>query len=191
MQIVRQQHGSTFIKERIFLFGGVTNGATSSVISLQVDEGEWQKEPDLPFAVMYPEVACVEADGSCPFLLNTDTNQLISMENNVWITKASMPGNQCRSATMISLNGKLLVAGGSTPCLAWYSPDTDTWVTGTAPSLKHDFGALVSHGQSVYLLGGHMVDHVEEYKIDEESWSTCALRLPKLLFNLYALALDI
>ena len=196
LQNARYSHGSLFIRERIFLLGGLSeaHNRLSSVISLHPSEGEsWQVERDLPFQTKFPGVACAEVnDTITPFLINTQTQELISldMETNEWSRKTAIPV-KCFGARMIAVNDNtLLVAGGNDRCFARYSPDTDTWVTGAAPSLRHFFGALVSRGQSVYLLGGFDEDRVEEYNLDSESWCECEWRVPTKLRYLHALDLD-
>ena len=197
----RMRHGSAFIQHRIFLFGGYVNKSeSSSVVSLDPDEGEWRQEPDMPFTVKHPEIACAEINGSIkPFLLNTfsttNGNQLIQMEigNNQWIKKRSMPGVLCLGVSMIAIHDRLIVTK------TWannrlnhnrYSINDDTWVFGRDQNLTHRFGAMVSHRQSVFVIGGY-TDRVEEYNEENDSWSYCDWRLPQWLNMFHALVLDL
>ena len=93
--------------------------------------------------------------------------------------------------SMTAVQGELFLAGGCDPTFLRYNPSSDTWTRGNPPILQHDNGALVYHGEKVYLLGGKEEDRVEEYNLDSETWSVCDFRIPKKLFSPYALALDI
>ena len=90
---------------------------------------------------------------------------------------------------MISLQGKLFAAGGYSKVFMQYNPSTDTWTTLNAPTLNHEFAALVHHGQKLYLLGGSEEDRVEEYDLDTKTWSMCDARLNKNIFNLHAFSI--
>ena len=67
-----------------------------------------------------------------------------------------------------------------------YNPSTDTWTTGNNPVLVHFFGALVHNNGRAYLIGGGGTDTIEEYNMDDDSWSVCDIKVPRVLSNLYA-----
>ena len=189
----RDEHASIFMKGRIFLFGGFAAGA-SSVISLDLDEGKWNQEPDMPIGVYHPVVACVD---SSIFLFDSDSTtfegtkgELLQLDlvNRTWSTKAQPPQQKYRGARMISVHGQLFICGGRHKVFAQYNPSTDTWTTGNAPTLEHYCGALVHHDQKLCLIGGENEDRVEEYDLDTKAWSVCDVILPKKLCNLYAFA---
>ena len=185
----RYGHGSIFMKGRIYLFGGYVSGSkSSSVISLDLDGGKWNQEPDIPITVRYLVVACVD---SSIFLFDScDSNQLLQLDmmTKTWSIKAKPPQQEYWAACMISVNGQLLICGGN-KAFGQYNPSTDTWTTGNAPTLPHSYGALVHHDQKVYLIGGGNEDHVEEYDLDTKAWSVCDVKLPKKLRNLHAFAI--
>ena len=180
------------MKGRIFVFGG---GATSmsksaSVHSLVLDGNNWTKEANLPIEVFYPEVASVE---NSIFLLDVYTNKLLhlDMKTKCWSYRKNVPGPLCDGARMVVSHNQILVAGGNGKTAAQYDPKTDTWCTLTSPTLEHDCGALVGLENKLYLIGGLNEDRIEEYNIDTGTWSVSNMRMPKKLFDLHALALDI
>ena len=191
----REEHGSIFMRGRIFLFGGFMPGIgflgdrSSSVISLDLDGEKWNQEPAIPMKVRFPEVACVE---SSIYLLDSwDSKQLLQLDmmTKTWSTKAKPPQQEYSGPRMISVEGQLLISGGASMAFAQYNPSTDTWTTGKAPALQHNYGALVHHNQKVYLIGGHNEDRVEEYDLGTKAWSICDAKLPKKLSNLHAFAI--
>ena len=139
LKFARDSHGSIFAHGIIFVFGG----STTSVHSLALDGGEWTEEPDLPFAVTYPEVASVD---NSIFLLDVNTNQLLKMDakTKTWSHQTKLPGDGCWGARMISAQDKLFVSGGKNKVCARYDFKTDTWCSLNSPTLMHDFGALVA-----------------------------------------------
>ena len=185
----RDRHGSIFMKGRIYLFGGKVSGSQSStVISLDLDGGKWNQEPDIPIAVGWLEVACMV---SSIFLFDIVSKQLLQLDmmTKAWSTKAKPPQQDYKGACMTSVNGQLLICGSYGKTFAQYNPSTDIWATGNGPTLAHYFGALVHHDQKVYLIGGYQEDHVEEYDLNAKAWSVCDVKLPKKVENLYAFAI--
>ena len=90
---LRCYHASTFMKGKIYLFGGYVSGSqSSSVISLEIEGGKWNQEPDIPLTVAHAEVACVD---SSIFLLDGYQNikQLFKLDmlTKTWISKAEPP----------------------------------------------------------------------------------------------------
>ena len=188
--LVQYFHGSIYFGGMIFVFGGWISGVlSSSVQSLHLDGGEWNVEPNLPHAVGFPAVACVD---SRIFLLDIDTGKLLHLDVNmkVWSHKQNLPGGSCNRARMIAVDDNLLVAGGLHKTFARYNPSTDTWTTGNRPALEHDLGGLVYTNGKVYLIGGQNEDRVQEYSLDNMSWAVCSIKVPKKVGNLYAFALD-
>ena len=185
----RHCHGSIFACGKIYIFGGYRSGIQSSdVLSLELEGGQWNQEPDVPVSrVHLPEVACMD---SSIFLLIVYycPHQLLHLDLNTktWSTKAYLP-QQCNvGPRMIPVQGRLLVAGGRGKTFAQYNPTTDTWTTGNPPAIPHHLGALVCLDQKVYLIGGDKEDRVEEYDLNTKSWSVCDFRLPKKLKNLHS-----
>ena len=185
----RDCHGSICMKRRIFLFGGDALESRSSVISLDLEGGKWNQEPDMPISVVFPEVAYME----CSIFLfdSRDSNELLQLDmmTKSWSEKGKPPQQKYSGTCMISVRGQLLICGGFVKSIALYNPSTDTWTTGSAPTLQHHMGALVHHDHKVYLIGGEDEDRVEEYDLDTKAWSMCGAKLPKRLKNLYAFAI--
>ena len=191
LPVSRNRHGSILMKGRIFLFGGHVSGSapSTSVISLDLDGGKWNQEPDIPIAVRLLQVASVD---SSVFLFDSyDSKQLLQlgMMTKTWSTKAKPPHQMYEGVSMISVNGQLLVSGGNGKAFVQYNPSTDTWTTGNAPTLQHRYGALVHRDQKVYLIGGYSEDRAEEYDLNTKAWSICDAKFPKRLWNLYAFAI--
>ena len=160
LPVQRDMHGSIFLMGRIFLFGGLVSGLQSSnATSLDVNGGEWNKEPDIPITMRLPDVACLD---SSIFLLDSfDTSKLLQLNimTKTWSTKAKPPTKKNYwGARMILINGQLLISGSKHSVFAQYNPFTDTWTTGNVPTLQHYFGALVHHNQKLYLIGGEEDD---------------------------------
>ena len=188
LPVSRDSHGSIFACGKIYLFGGrVADVWDLSVLSLDLEGGKWNREPNIPdMGVRLPKVACVN---SSIFLLDLYTLHMLhqlDLRTKTWSRKATPPQWFSLESCMISVKDRLLVTGGRENIFAWYDPITDAWTTGTPPAIKHHLGAVVHHGQKVYLIGGKNEDRVEEYDLDTESWSVCSYRLPKKLWNLHA-----
>ena len=190
---VRFYHASTFLNGKIYLFGGFISGTgSSSVISLELEGGKWNQEPNIPITATFAEVAYV--DSSIFLLDGCYSQQLLRLDmlTKTWSTKTkpSQQPKQNFRARMISAQGQLFVAGGTNKVLACYNPSTDTWTRLNAPTLNHEFGALVHHGQKLYLIGGHREDGVEEYDLETKIWSICDVKLQKKTGNLHAFAIS-
>ena len=141
----------------------------------------------MPISVTWPEVACVD---SRIFLFDScKSMQLLQLDTitKTWRTEAKPPQQKYNGARMISVDGQLLICGGANKAFAQYTPSTDTWTTGNAPTLQHDLGALVHHDQKLYLIGGSGEDRVEEYDLGTKAWAICDARVPTKLYNLYAI----
>ena len=188
----RHGHASIFACGKIYLFGGSELNIRKvwddwDVLSLDLEGGKWNKEPKIPnLGVHLPKVACVKSN---IFLLNSTGQRLcqLDLRTKTWSTKATPPPQLSSiGPRMISVKDRLLVTGGRENICAWYDPTTDAWTTGNPPTIQHYLGALVHHGQKVYLIGGENEDRVEEYDLDTESWSVCSYRLPQKLRNLHA-----
>ena len=174
----RYMHASTFVKGKIYLFGGFVSGSkSSSVISLKIEGGKWNQEPDIPIEVVHAVVACVD---SIIFLLDAySTKQFLQLDvpTKTWSTKTKPPHQNMTGTRMISAHDQLFVTGGAYKVLAQYNPSTDIWTTLNTPTLDHRYGALVHHDQKLYLIGGHREDRVEEYDLGTKRWSMCGMRL--------------
>jgi N-acetylneuraminic acid mutarotase len=189
--IPRCGHASINVNRKILLFGGYVSGSWSaSVHSLELDGGEWITEPDLPDPVAGPAAAQINDN---TFLMEMYDNELFQQDEDskVWSRKAECPGSRCIGARMTAACGQLLVAGGNSENMfRCYTPETNTWTTGKAPSLRHAWGALLFLDDKLILFGGKDEDRAEEYDFISQSWSLCAFKVPKKLMNLHAVALD-
>ena len=186
----RHAHGSVHFGGKIFVLGGWISGKlSSSVQSLHLDGGKWTNEPNLPRAADCSAVACV---GSSIFLFDIDTGKLLHLDANmkVWSHRQNFPGASCKGVRMIAVDDNLLVAGGCNKTFARYNPSTDTWTTDNHPALVHELGGLVYNNGKVYLIGGKNEDRIEEYSLDNMSWTVCGIKAPNKFWNLYAFVLD-
>ena len=190
LQNARYHHASLFLHHKIFVFGGIVSnrGTSSSVQSLDLNGGEWKEEPDLLSRVGNPEMASME---TTIYMLDTDRDELLSLdaddERNTWVRKQKL-GVKCSGARMIAYCEDLLIAGGYYKLFVCYNPSKDTWSTVKAPTLVHRCGALVLHGEKLYLIGGEE-ERAEEYSFDTDSWSVSKIRAPTKQANLYAVSL--
>ena len=141
----RDCHGSISTRGKLYLFGGwVSESESSSVVSLELTEGKWNQEPDIPggMVVRLPELACVDCG---IFLLDVrNDGRLLHLDLNLhtWNSKTNPPQEIDIGTRMTSVKGQLFVTGGICRNVAWYNPTTDTWTTGNNPStLQHHLGA--------------------------------------------------
>ena len=187
----RDCHGSICVKGVLYVLGGyIQRYKSDSVDLMTVKDGVWKKGPNIPLAVSFPKVSNI---GDSVYLLDEDSKQLwhLDVDNKVWKQLASIPAEGgCIGVSMTSARGLLFVAG---KICAWYSPDSDTWCTGQQTLCKHRYGALAYHNDKLLLLGGSEyggTDEVEEYDIDEDTWSVCSYKMPKKLYCHHALVLN-
>ena len=164
------------------------------MLSLKRDGEKWDKEQDLPIPVRFPEVASVETS---TFLLDTwDSRLLLHLDTktNMWSKRAKMPLNLDSSGSlgvrMVAVKDHLLVGGGRFQKFLLYNLATDTWTTGNPPRLGHYHGALGYRDQRLYLIGGLDETGVEEYDMDNDSWSVCDWEVPYEKSTLHALMID-
>ena len=193
LKFARYAHGSIFMIGRIFVFGGYASNGCSlgSVHSLAVDGNEWAEEAELPNRVGHPEVVSIE---NSIFLLDVYGQKLLHMDINTktWSHRKHIPDSgHYAGAKMVAVRGQIVVAGGKSMIAAQYDPKTDAWCTLNSPTLKHHFGALVGLDKKLYLIAGQNEDRIEEYNVDTKAWSVCDMRVPKQLYHLHALSLDI
>ena len=178
---------------KVYIFGGFQSKQVSSgVQSLDLNVGEWKEEPELLSSVSHPTVASV---GNTIFMFDTDENDLMSLdidhEMKSWVSRQACDRlmSWCDKARMIAYGGELLIAGGYR-VFARYNTSTDTWSTGNPPPLVHKLGALVLHGEKLYLIGGQNEDRAEEYNFDTNSWSVSKFKVPTKEWNMFAVSLN-
>ena len=187
----RDRHGSICIKGVLYVLGGVVSGKwTDSVECLVLAENQWQTGHNLPQCVIYPKVAEIN---DRLYLLDPNTRKLYQLDavNKVWTERAPIP--RCDiSVSMTSVKGKLAVMGGQDRICALYDPTTDVWTEGQQPTYQHIFGSLVYHDDRL-LMGGaswYDTDAVEEYSLDDGTWSATDIKMPARLNRHYALVVD-
>ena len=191
----RHAHGSSCVKGFLLVLGGYVNGNESCAVDfLMIDEGEtWQKGPDLLIAVTYPKVSDIEKD---VYLLDEGTTQLLHLDvtKKVWSKRASLLAKgSCRGVSMTSAEGKLFVVGAQGRICSLYNPTTDTWTNSQQTLHRHLYGTLVYYNNKILLLGGCCVDgtdEVEEYNVEDGTWSVTAYKMPAKLCNHHGLVLD-
>ena len=184
-------HGSIFLKNLVFVFGGWVNPRYSGSVQYLDESGSWQVAPAIPQGVRFPEVVKTDDDGV--FLLDPwYRNELFRMdfETKLWVRKAALTGGLSEGARMTCVNGKLCVAGGVKNILAWYTPSTDTWAHGVKLQLRHYFGAVMHQNNTILVVGGEDQKKVESYDLDTGVWSVCNWEMPERLINLHGLMID-
>ena len=105
-----------------------------------------------------------------------------------WRLRRAWPGGRgsTAGARAVGLGHYLYVVGGESRLCERYSPSTDTWVQLTQPVGCHSLGAVVVWGNTLLLLGGDerrdgvwvIGDEVEQYNIQDDTWSVCDWKLP-------------
>ena len=196
----RHGHGSICVKGLLLVFAGRRWLNDSwyddcGVDFLMIDEGgSYQNGPDLHNDVHYPKVSNIDES---VYLLNEMTRELLHLDisNKIWTKRTSLPveGN-CPGVSMTSTKDKLCVAGGLKKICALYDPTADVWITMKQPVHVHRYGTLVYHSNKLLLLGGSWsdsTDEVEEYNVEDDTWSVCAYKMPVKLYNHHGLVLDL
>ena len=105
----------------------------------------------------------------------------------VWSQKTAMPG---RYFSIAYGNGNLYEAGGEMMSCWQYKCSNDSWTKLSSPALKHYYGTLIFHQNSLLLLGG-CCDDIEGYATEENLWVVAPYKLPKKLMLHYAFLMDI
>ena len=176
LPVRRHGHGSLFIKNCLFVFGGEVDGSETKSKSVEYldDKGSWHSAGDMPEGVWFMQIAATDDH---VFILDADdTNKLFMMniQTDVWSIRTSPPVNTS-GARMICINeDKLCVAGGVDNILAFYTPSTDTWELGPKPQLRHSFGAVVNHGNKIDILGGGQSGDqlkIETFDMEKKVWT--------------------
>ena len=198
MLVHRCGHGSICVKQTVYVFGG--NVPDSSKISGSVDlfpmNGcTWKEGPALPFKLKFPKVSQIN---NGVFLLDENSNQLLHLDvdNYKWSHRSPLPSNEpsVYGVSMTAARGRLYVAGGFYRMCAWYRPCTDTWCVVQGTHKKHIYGSLVYNKDKLVLLGGSFksnTEEIEEYNIEEGTWSLCSYKMPASLMGHCGLVLDL
>ena len=188
--VERFGHGSAFVKNILFIFGGEINDCLSSSVHYLDDSGSWQVGPNIPAACHYPEVVNI---GEEIFLMDTyRLNGLYKLKVSTmeWSNLAALPPwSKLTGARMIQVNDRLYLAGGYYNCsIAWYTPSTNTWRSNASPhQLQHHLGAMLHHDNTILFLGGWNQEKVESFDLDTGVWSVCDWEVPKQLEYLHCL----
>ena len=157
---LRLRHASVCIMQQLFIFGGDMSTRASvewstgvEYLNIEQEHGVWQPAPPMPSALAFPKIT------------NLDTNVYLMGDNNpvlylfdvikkVWSQKTEMPQNPERGFSIAAGNGSLFAAGGTMKACWKYIISTDSWAKLSSPALKHGYGALIFHQNSLLLLGG-------------------------------------
>ena len=189
----RYLHGSVCIKGVLYVLGGRIGGSSTNSVDCMVLGTEcWESGPNLPHAVGFPKVAQIN---DRLYLLDPHTRKLylLDVESGVWRERAPIPHCDIY-VSMVSVKGKLAVMGGRARICALYDPTTDVWTEGQQPRHVHYRGSLVYHDDRLLLMGGWWcgsgTDEVEEYSLDDGTWSTTDIKMPAGLRQHYGVVLD-
>ena len=200
MLTMRQCHGTICAKQVLYVLGGFVgiyredSKCTNSVDYMIMERGKWQKGPRLPFDVKFPKVSNLD---DRIYLLDQNTSQFLCLDidKEVWHTLAPLPGDgSCIGVSMTAARKQLFVAGGQNMFCSWYTSETNTWCNGQQPLREHRYAAFTYHHDKLVLLGGcnqvgSGTDEVEEYNIEEDKWSLCSYKMPRMLHLHYAAVL--
>ena len=197
MLTVRRGHGSICIKEILYVFGGFlgqNSKSSASVQSIVLKNSDWKNASEMPLAVKLPKVSSID---DIVYLLDAETSKkllCLNVDEGTWSELAPIPVKKdCCGVGITSTQGCLFVAGGRSSICAWYNPKSNTWCTGQQPLYQHKYGALAYH-KKLLLIGGSVFngsDDVEEYDIEEDKWSVCSYKMPRKIYNHYAVVLNI
>ena len=190
----RHKHGSVVVKNLLFIFGGFVGGIVlNSVHYMDLTEGSWQVAPNIPVGVLNPEITYAENN---IFLLDTYVNHKLfhmDISSKSWSLKSIMPDElkvDSMGARMIHVRDQLLITGGISGMLAWYTPATDTWARGAFSQFHHNRAAVIQHENTILVVGGQNQTKVESYNMDIGLWSECEWEMPKALVDLAIISLD-
>ena len=176
----RHAHGSAFVKNQLFIFGGEINGLLSKSVHYLDEGGSWQAGPDIPTACYLPQVVSMGEDDV--FLMDTfESNGLfkLNVTKKLWSNLASLPGDSSDyGARLIQVDDRLCLVGGDNCTLAWYTPSTDSWSRGAELLLRHTFPATMHHEDTILILGGEHEVRVEAYDMNTGEWSICDRVMP-------------
>ena len=165
----RRSHASVSIFQQLFIFGGNPEWSTSvEYLNIEQGHGVWRSAPPMPSVLKYPKVTNV---GTNVYLMG-DKNPvlyLFDVRKKVWRQKAEIPQDPGKGFSIAAGNGSLYAAGGEMKACWKYIISSDSWVKLSSPALKHGYGALIFHQNSLLLLGGQY-DHIEGYAIDGDIW---------------------
>ena len=157
------RHASVCICQEVTDFGGDSSCGDDPVwsksvdfLNIEQDHGEWQSAPPMPLALKYPRVTNI---GTSVYLMGETLRRpgvlyLFDATRKVWSQKTAMPVSPGRCFSIASGSGSLYVAGGHECNLAVYNFSTDSWTLLSSTKLNHYGGALLSHQNSLLLLGG-------------------------------------
>ena len=172
----RYWHVSVCIRKELFIFGGSVSdgeGASANVEYLDMTKlsKSWQPAPSIPTAVGSPKVAYINAN---VFLMGDKSDQLYHFDAvaKVWRSRAELPHSPGHGFSMASDNESIYVAGGINKLCYKYNPTTEAWTQLRCPLLEHNYGALVFHDSNLLLVSGMMSGDIEEYDIEDGTWST-------------------
>ena len=191
----RQTHASVCILQQLFVFGGrIAMGDSiewqNSVEVLNVeDHAEWQSAPSVPSVLKCPKITNLYTK---VYLMgdNNPVLYLYDVMKKVWSEKKAVPQNPGTGFSIAAGNGCLYVAGGNIRICWQYNFSTDTWAKLSLPALKHVFGAMIFHQNSLLFLGGD-VDHIEGYAIEEDTWVEAPYKMPEKVRGHYAFMMDL
>ena len=173
----RFAHGSLFVKGNLIISGGyIGHHASASVELFNMEQRLWHGGPNLPNAVMCPEMSCIDDD---VFLLDTRLGNLFCMDarRTSWDQKTP-PGINCSGVRMIPVKGQLCVVGGRSRAHVWYTPSTDTWSQVTPPIHEHVFSTVLLDGEDIVVLENGEENKAERYNLGSKSWSAWPLKMP-------------
>ena len=189
-------HASVCLLQQLFIFGGGMSNRqpvdwSTSVerLNIEQDHGVWQSAPPMPSALAHPNITNLNTN---VYLMggNNPVLYLFDALKNAWSEKAEMPQNPGRGFSIATSNVNLYATGGEMMACWQYSFSTDTWAKLSSPALRHDYGALICHQNSLLLLGGN-TKNTEGYATEADIWAMAPYKVPEKVFGHYAFMMDL
>jgi N-acetylneuraminic acid mutarotase len=183
---------------KIYIAGGKNSStALATLAELDVSLGRWSSGPTsiVPISPWRANHGQATGLNGRPYVIGganesgnlASTQEYNPVVNSPWVTMASMPGG-ARLALGVAAhpNGKIYAVGGNNGGflgrLEEYTPDTDTWRSGTPdlptmPVPRQGLGAAVGSDGRLYAAGGYNGtdrNELHAWTVGATSWTTLA-----------------
>ena len=199
MPTPREYFGIAVYQNRIFTIGGYSWNDGNPIYAFSTNEvydpsnNSWQTKSPLPTARQYIQASVLNGEiyviggkngGVSPSArTTTNLNEVYSVENDSWTTKAAIPYEVSCYASAV-YGGRVYVFGGvNVDFTQIYDPMNDSWSMGKPmPTLVEYAGAAATTGvlakERIYLIGGmsnhdhpFVRDTVQVYDPENDTWT--------------------
>lgn len=185
MPAARQEVGVAELEGKIYVIGGLANGAGSARVDVyDIAQNGWQAGPALPTALHHVAAASVGGKVYClgGFSGSTPVNTVLAWDPSApnWSMRASLPTARAALAAAV-MDGKIYAVGGSASTgnsreLAVYDSASDTWsVLAPMPTARNHHAAAALGGK-LYVVGGRSpnLSTLEEFDPASGTWQSRA-----------------